>query len=44
MSRAERAGRDLGLVIAEMAQLMYQNNTKKNFFKGLLAVLNEAVK
>jgi len=34
-SRAENAGRKLARAIKEMAQLMYQENTKSNFFKGL---------
>lgn len=42
ISRAEKAGRRLGYSIVEIAQLLYQNNTKKNFFKGLLAILKEA--
>ena len=41
MSRAEKAGRQFGIAVAELAQLFYQNNTKKNFFKGLLDVLKE---
>ncbi len=38
-SRANQAGRKLGLAIIEMAHLMYQKNTAKNFYKGLMAVL-----
>ena len=40
-SRAEKAGEKLGESIIEMANLMYQNNTKKNFFKGLLSVIKD---
>jgi len=40
MSRAEKAGRAMGRNLIEMAQLMYQNNTKKNFYKGLIDVLS----
>ena len=43
-SRAEKSGRKLGLSIVEVAQLMYQNNTKKNFLTGLLAVIKEALR
>ncbi len=43
-TRAGNAGRKLGLSIVEIAQLMYQNNTKKNFLKGILAVIKEALK
>ncbi len=35
VSRAEQAGRRVGENINELANLMYQNNTKKNFFKGV---------
>jgi len=38
-SRAEKAGEQLGEAIIEMVNLMYQNNTKANFYKGLLATL-----
>lgn len=38
-TRAGTAGRKLGAAIVEMANLMYQKNTAKNFYKGLLAVL-----
>lgn len=34
-SRSGNAGIQLGKVIREMADLMYQNNTKSNFYKGL---------
>ena len=40
-SRAEKAGEQLGNAISEMANLMYQNNTKSNFYRGLLAALNK---
>jgi hypothetical protein len=39
VTRAEKAGRDLGHSIVELANLMYQNNTAKNFYKGLMDVL-----
>ena len=39
MTRAGRAGRALGRVIIEMCNLMYQNNTSKNFLQGLCNVL-----
>lgn len=38
-SRDEKAGEQLGDAINEMADLMYQSNTKKNFYKGLKNVL-----
>ena len=39
LSRAEKAGRKMGLAIVEMVHLMYQNNTAKNFYRGLLFVI-----
>jgi len=39
-SRAEKLGDSVGANIIEMTNLMYQNNTKKNFFKGLFKHLN----
>jgi len=39
VSRAEQAGRRLAETINEQAHLMYQVNTKSNFFKGLIAQL-----
>lgn len=39
MSRAERAGRATGEALVEMIHLMYQNNTARNFWRGLMAVL-----
>ena len=41
-SRAEKAGERLGGAIIEMANLMYQNNTKTNFYKGLLCTLRKS--
>ena len=38
-SRAELAGEALGNTIVEMVHLMYQNNTAKNFWRGLMSVL-----
>lgn len=35
-SRAELTGERLAEAINEIADLMYQNNTKKNFYKGLI--------
>lgn len=40
-SRAEKAGEELGNAIIEMAHLMYQRNTKANFYKGLLTTLKK---
>ena len=40
-SRAEKAGQQLGNAIVEMANLMYQNNTKTNFFRGLFSALRD---
>ena len=37
--RARKAGERLGESIIEMVHLMYQNNTAKNFYIGLLSVL-----
>ncbi len=42
LSRAERCGIQLGESIVEMANLMYQKNTKRNFYKGLTKVLSVA--
>jgi hypothetical protein len=39
MSRAERAGRAAGEALVEMVHLMYQNNTARNIWRGLMAVL-----
>lgn len=44
MTRAEKAGIDQGKAIVEMVHLMYQNNTSSNFYKGLMAVLEEEVR
>lgn len=41
MNRAEQAGRRLGESINEMAHLMYNKNTKQNFFRGLVDVLGK---
>lgn len=41
MSRAERAGRALAHALIEMIHLMYQNNTAKNFYKGMKAIFEE---
>ena len=38
-SAAEKEGEQAGESIIEMANLMYQNNTKTNFFKGLFSAL-----
>jgi len=40
-SRAEKAGEQLGNAIVETVNLMYQNNTKANFYRGLLATLKK---
>lgn len=40
MSRAEKAGMATAKAIIEMVHLMYQNNTAKNFYKGLMKTLN----
>jgi len=34
-SRAELAGEALGKSLIEMVHLMYQNNTARNFWRGL---------
>jgi hypothetical protein len=34
-SRAERAGKALAAALTEMVHLMYQENTAKNFMKGV---------
>ncbi len=44
MYRAEKAGEHLGKSIIEMVNLMYQNNTAENFYRGLLTVLNKTLK
>jgi len=43
MSRARAAGKALGKSIVETAQLMYQENTKKNFIDGLLQEIRPAL-
>ncbi len=43
MSRAERAGTVLAKSIIELGNLMYQENTKANFYKGLMNVLRKEV-
>jgi len=40
-SRAEKAGEKMALSIIEMVNLMYQKNTAKNFYIGLLKTLKE---
>ena len=42
-SRAEKAGKQMGLTIIEMVNLMYQKNTAKNFYKGLFLSLEETL-
>ena len=39
-TRAYKAGTQLGQTIVEMVHLMYQNQTAKRFFSGLMKVLN----
>ena len=41
VSRAEKAGIQLGESIVEIIHLMYQNNTARNFWKGLMSVLEK---
>ena len=43
-SRAYESGIAMANAIGEMANLMYQNNTKANFYKGLLKTLRELEK
>lgn len=38
-SKAEHAGEQVGNAIIETVSLMYQNNTQRNFYKGLFAAL-----
>ena len=40
ITRAEKAGRDMGNSIIEIVNLMYQNNTAKNFYIGLIKILH----
>lgn len=40
-TRAGMAGRELGKAIIEMSNLMYNENTKGNFFDGLFLVLTQ---
>ena len=42
-SRAEKAGERLGCAIIEMANLMYQENTKSNFYRGLFTILRKHI-
>lgn len=42
-SRAERAGKQMGFAIAEMANLMYQENTKQNFYRGLKFAIDKEI-
>jgi len=44
MSRARRAGVAAAEAIIEMVNLMYQNKTALNFFKGLLDTLKAEYK
>ena len=41
VSRAENAGMQTATAIVEMIHLMYQNNTARNFWKGLMSVLEQ---
>ena len=41
VSRAENAGMQTATAIVEMIHLMYQNNTARNFWKGLMSVLKQ---
>jgi len=41
MSRAEMAGRARAMSIVEDMHLMYQKNTTRNYYRGLMAVLKE---
>lgn len=43
ITRAERTDRNLAHSIIQTVQLMYQNNTAKNFYKGLLSVLEKEI-
>jgi hypothetical protein len=40
-SRAEQAGENIGKGIKEASELMYQENTKSNFFKGIKNTIGE---
>ena len=40
-TRAELAGRLMGRALLEMINLMYQNNTARNFLRGLRVILSE---
>ena len=40
ISRAEKEGRQLGENILELMNLMYQKNTAKNFYRGLMDTIN----
>lgn len=42
-SRAEKAGEAMGSAIMEMVNLMYQNNTAKNFWRGFAGALPNIV-
>lgn len=41
ISRAEKAGAKMGEAIIENVNLLYQNNTARNYLNGLLKKLNE---
>lgn len=41
--RAESAGKSMARALIEMVHLMYQNNTARNFFKGLKSGIDEEV-
>ena len=43
LSRAERAGIDLGVSIIKVVHLMYQNTTALNFLNGLSSVINPEI-
>lgn len=40
-SRAEKEGETLGRAILGTRELFYQNNTKANYLKGLIGVLQQ---
>lgn len=39
LTRANKAGAEMGRAIIEMAHLFYQNNTANHFYHGLMDVL-----
>lgn len=42
--RGQEAGKQMGKAVIEMVHLMYQNNTAKHFYLGLIQEIQEEMK